>query len=354
MNPPAAALVLVLLAGTLFILPLLPAIGELLLKRDAKPLQVIRQHSGEIKHFAEGFREYIQPLVPALQQCVQEGRNATGNLPGGEEYLLLGRPVDGDFEFPKDKECCPMIVAAGTDRFFPSGLTFAKEVYAAGQLTGGRRNTYRAIFGEKGLFLERGCKVLRWAHAAGKLEAQADCELYGRISSDQEIQLVAGCVFQRLHAPRIIAGERIPSCILDFPSQAQPPRVTAARRLFEEDLEIRPGDVIAGDLVTRGNLRIRAGARVFGSVKGNRGAVLEEGVWVMGSVISAGPMRIGPRCRISGLLIAEHEMAIDVESQCGTLEQPTTASAPTIRLASGVTIFGTVWAREKGRAVDRL
>ena len=354
MNPPVAALLLVLLTGTLFILPLLPAIGELRLKRDAKPLHVIQRHAGEIKHFAQGFREYIEPLLPVLEQCVQEGTNATGNLPGGEKYLLLGRPVDPDFEFPAEKQSCPMIVAAGTDTFFPSGLTFAKEVYAAGQLTAGRRNTYRAIYGEKGLLLERGCKVLRWAHAEGKLEAQADCEFYGRISSDQEIQLGSGCFFQRLHAPRIIAGERIPSSILDFHSQAQPPNVKAARRLFEEDLDIRPGDVIAGDLVTRGKLRIRAGARIFGSVKSNQGAVLEEGVWVMGSVISAGPMRIDRRCRISGLLIAEHEMAIDAESQCGTAEQPTTVSAPTITLASGATICGTLWAREKGRVVERL
>jgi hypothetical protein len=136
LNPPTATLVLVLLAGTLFILPLLPAIGELRLKRDAKPLQVIQKHSGEIKYFAAGFRECIQPLLPALQQCVQEGRNVTGHLPGGEEYLLLGRPVDPDFEFPKEKQSCPVIVAAGTDTNFPSGLTFAKEVYAAGQVMG--------------------------------------------------------------------------------------------------------------------------------------------------------------------------------------------------------------------------
>jgi len=353
-NPPTAALVLVLLAGTLFVLPLLPAIGELRLQRDAKPLDIIQQHAGEIKHFAHGFREYIEPLLPALEQCVQAGTNASGKLPGGEKYLLLGRPVDPDFEFPTEKQCCPVIVAAGTDTFFPSGLTFAKEVYAAGQLTGGRRNTYRAVFGEKGLLLERGCKVLRWAHAAEKLEAQGDCELYGRISSDQEIQLSAGCFFQRLHAPRIIAGERIPSPVVDFHSQAQAPKVTAARRLFEQDVDIRPGDVIAGDVVTRGKLRIRAGARIFGSVKSNGATVLEEGVWVMGSVISAGPMRIGRRCRIGGLLIAEHEMAIDADSQCGTPDQPTTVSAPTITLAPGATIFGTLWAREKGHVVERL
>ncbi len=47
MNSSLAPLMLVLLAGVLFMLPLLPALLELRLKRDAQPLNVIQQHGGE-------------------------------------------------------------------------------------------------------------------------------------------------------------------------------------------------------------------------------------------------------------------------------------------------------------------
>ena len=44
MNPVLATVLLIFLAGVLFTLPLLPALMELRLKRDAQPLNVIQQH----------------------------------------------------------------------------------------------------------------------------------------------------------------------------------------------------------------------------------------------------------------------------------------------------------------------
>jgi len=63
MNPMLAKLLLVLLAGILFTLPLLPALTELRLKRDAQPLNVVQQYGGEIRHFSYGFRTYIDDLL---------------------------------------------------------------------------------------------------------------------------------------------------------------------------------------------------------------------------------------------------------------------------------------------------
>ena len=205
MSPTLATAILILLAGALFMLPLLPAIVELRLKRDAQPLSVIQQYGGEIRHFAHGFRTYTAGLRPLLQECVVSRTTATGTLPDGDEYLLLGRADNGFFMPPGKKEAtCPLVVAAGMDVALPDGMTFLKEIYAAGQFTGGNNSTYRAILGDKNIHLQRASKVIRWAHAAGKFQAEHDCDLYGRISSDQEIELQAGCAFQRLNAPRIV------------------------------------------------------------------------------------------------------------------------------------------------------
>lgn len=357
MNPSVATLFLVLLAGALFTLPLLPAIAELLLKRDAQPLNVIQQHAGEVRHFANGFRSYIAQLQPALQECVTAGTNVTGRLPGGEEYLLVGRPGDASFtDSGKKQSTCPRIVVVGSDVIFPPGITFAKEIYVAGRFAGGERNSYRAILGEGDILLDRESKVMRWAHAVGKFQVERDCDLYGRISSDQEIQMHSGCTFQRLNAPCIRA-----SAVIDWIHSTKPELYpgaqfrtgTTGRRLFEEDLEIRPGDVIIGDVVTRGKLHIGAGARIIGSVKSNKDAVLEGGVSVKGNLISAARMHIGHRCRITGLVIGEHELVIEAETACGTIQMPTTVSAPIITLEVGAVVFGTLWARDEGRVVAK-
>ena len=91
MNPPLAVAALVFVVGLMFMLPLIPALVELRRKSDALPLQVVQQNAGEIRHFAIGFREYIKGLEPTMQRCVADGTSATGTLPDGEEYVVLGR-----------------------------------------------------------------------------------------------------------------------------------------------------------------------------------------------------------------------------------------------------------------------
>jgi cytoskeletal protein CcmA (bactofilin family) len=353
-NATLATVLVVLLAGILFLLPFLPALFELCLKRDGQPLNVIQQHEGDIRYFSCGFRNYVASLLEPLQKCVARGTSATGTMPDGLKYLLLGRPDDTLLVSPEGKRAtCRSVVAAGRDVVLPDGITFANEVYSAGEFTGGRKNVFRSLFGQKGIQLQRSSTVIRWAHAVGAFRADHDCDLYGRVSSDREIQLQSGCAFQRLNAPRIALG-RSDGEGADFVAPEIAPRPSVVlRRLVDEDLEIQPGEIVSTNLVTRGRLHIGAGARVLGSVKAHENVVLDAGVRVDGSLISASTMHIGPDCRISGPVIAEREMSVETGTRCGSIGTPTTVSAPTIQIAEGVKIFGTLWARTEGQVVPQ-
>jgi cytoskeletal protein CcmA (bactofilin family) len=358
-NPSVATVLLFLLAAVLLTLPLLPALRELRLKRDAEQLIVIQQHAGEIRHFAYSFRHYIEGLQGPLQQCIALGTSATGTLGNGDEYVLLGRNDDASLiSAGKMKgSTCPLMVFVGADMALPAGLTFLKEVYAAGRLVGGEGATYRALLGERDIHLERSSKVMRWAHAVGIFRADHDCDLYGRVSSDQEILLQSGCMFQRLNAPSIAmpcdgaSVEHALSPASGVSANRQIPERPLSRRLMVEDFEIRSGEVITGNIVTRGKLRIGAGARVLGSAKSNREMVVEAGVAVEGSLISAATMHIGPGCQIRGPVIAEHGMVIESGTRCGSVQAPTTVSSPIIDVEEGSRFFGTLWARDEGRVV---
>ena len=353
MTPMPATMLLVLSAGVLFLIPLLPALIELRVKHDAQPLNVIQQYAGEIRHFSYGFRSYIADLLEPLQKCVASGTTAKGKMPDGDEYLLLGRANDALLVSANEKTAtCSSVVAAGADMTFPGGVTFAKEIYAAGEFTGGEKSVFRALLGEKDIHLGPSSTVIRWAHAVGAFRAQHDCDLYGRISSDSEIELDSGCAFQRLNAPRIALGHSKAEAADDSAAAVQT-ALPGGRRLVDEDLEIEAGEIVSTNIVTRGSLHIGAGARVLGSVKSAQHMSVGAGVRVEGSLISASTMHIGPDCRVSGPVIAEHGIAIETGTCCGSARTPTTVSAPTIEVADGVTVFGTVWARTEGQVVPQ-
>jgi hypothetical protein len=350
MNPAVATTFLILLAGILITLPLLPALIELHLKRDAQPLTVIQEHAGEIRHFSDGFRGCIASILQPLQECVARGTAARGTMPRNEQYLLLGTNDTHLLSGSEKTFTCPSVVAAGVDVIFPGGITFAKEIYAAGNFTGGEKSVFRAVLGEKDIQLGRGSTVVRWAHAVGAFRADQDCDLYGRISSDREIRLKSGCAFQRLNAPRIALGREAeePGVVLEI-APASPP---VGRQLVDEDLEILPGEIVSDNIVSRGKLHVGRGARLLGSVKSHKHMALDAGVRVEGALVSASTIRIGPDCSISGPVIAEHEMSIEKGTRCGSFRAPTTVSAPTIQIAEGAMVFGTLWARTEGQVVS--
>jgi len=356
MTATLACAALFALTGALFLVPLIPAIVELRLKRDAKALNVIQQYAGDIRHFSQGFRSYTADLLEPLRECVSSGGTATGTLPHGDQCLLLGSPDAAELLQPGSTDnTCDFVVLAGANITLPGGITFTKELFASRQITAGERCTYRAILCDSDVRLGRASHVSRWAHAAGKFQAGENCDLFGRISSEREIELLPGCVFQRLNAPRIAFGavnetqEREPSIAIS--SEALNKGIAATRQLVDNDLEIAPGAVIAASIVTRGNLTIGAGARILGSAKSHKQMTLGQGALVAGSLISVSTIHIGANCEVAGPVIAEHGLEIESGTHCGTTQKPTTVSAPTIQIEEGAVVYGTIWARQEGQVL---
>ena len=356
MNSYLALAILILFAGVLITLPLAPAFAEFHRKSDALPLSVVQKHAGQIRYFADGFRNYIKAIEPILDQCRTSGAVATGTMPDGVEYLVLGRGEEALVLLPKpENDVCLVLIAAAADLSLPSQTIFSKDIYACGRITGGTNNQYRAILGESDIHLASSSTVMRWVHAAGEVSADAGCGLYGRISSDRGVRLSVRCSFLRLNAPRIELGHAkagVPAMAVPIPIKTS--AGTTPRRLHHGNLELRPGEIVHGNLIVRGRLRVGAGARIYGSVKCEKDLFLESDVTIAGSVITTSQMHIGPNCFLHGPVIAEHALFVESGTQCGTWNHPTTVSAPHIEAEEGVLIFGTLWAREQGLVVTRL
>lgn len=344
---------LFLLTSTLFLLPLLPAVWELRRKSDALPLNVIQQHAGEIRYFADSFRAYLQPLEPLLRECASSDQKVSGVMPDGTEYLVLGSGNDAlALPLGEKDRLCPVLLASASDLTVSFDSTFSRDIYSRGRFVGGPNNQYRALLADYEAYLGQRSSVVRWVHAGGELSAESDCKLYGRASSDCRIRLAAGCTFLRLNAPRIELGNSPTTPAL--PIFEIPPissSLTPARLLHDGDFEIHSREIFRGDLVVRGRLRIGPDARVCGSIKAGQETVVESGAHVEGSLICATKLLIGPDCLIQGPVISERLLRIETGTQCGTAHAPTTVSAPRIDIVANVVVFGTVWAREHGEVL---
>ena len=354
MNPYASVAALVLLSGALLMLPLIPSLLELRRRSDVLPLNVVQQYAGEVSYFAHSFRAYIKAIQPALEQCGESGSTASGLMPDGAEYLVLGRGEDAlVLPLRRSDGSCPVVLASSTTLLLPPDIVFSRDIYANGRFIGGARNKYRAVLAEEEAHLGAGSQVLRWIHAGGDLIAESECQLFGRVSSDRLIRLRTKSRFVRLHAPRIEIGPARRD--LNISEALEPVINPAARRVLHHgDLTIAAGDSFRGDLVVRGKLRIGEGACVFGCIKCEKDMLLEAGVVVNGSLVTERKMRIGPRCVLRGPIIAERTMFIAGGTRCGSPQSETTVSAQRIAVEEDVLVFGTLWAREQGRVVTRL
>lgn len=349
MTPILAPLALTAVTGGMVSLTLVPAIREVIHRKDASPLPV-RRDDGNIRNFARSFRRYIAPLENALAECAQQDCLAEAGLPDGSA-LLVGKA--GVFPFSEEKTDRLALFAKPVH--LRDDLIFTRDLYAAGRLEGGKNNIFRAILGENDVLLEEESRVLRWLHAEGGVIAGQNTHLYGRCSAEKFIHLSAGCRFERLYAPAIVTGINAHGLADAFPALGtqESKKVTVmsrphGRTRIKGDLHLGSGEMFLGDIIATGSISVGAESRIVGSAKGNANIELCEQGQINGSLISSGTIRLGKNCMLKGPVLAEEEITIGAGTRIGTPASPTTISAPRIRIAPDCVIHGTIWARVEG------
>ncbi|XLZ69897.1 polymer-forming cytoskeletal protein [Massilia sp. SR12] len=344
----------------LFVLPLLPALLEWRLKRDALPLQVVREHDGNIKHFAKRFHEFVVArFAQALDAAAASPAPRAGRLDSGDAYQLVG--AAGVPDLPSQEasgQSLDVLVLGAADLRLGSGTLYEKEVYARADIRSGDGNSFRALLAGGEIVLGADCDVLRWAHSDSRLVAGARSRLFGRVSADRELVLHGDTRFGRMHAPTIRFGDTAPAGTV--PAPVAPLQYTplqrpdhllddaAGRWLLGGDWALPDHARHAGSLVARGSMTVGAQAWVEGSIKCHGDLVLQAGTRIDGALVCSGDMTIGPGCVIGGPLVCEQKIMIEAGTVLGSLAVETTATASEIRVREGVVVHGTVWARELG------
>ena len=215
-----------------------------------------------------------------------------------------------------------------------------------------------------------GTVVARRLVAGDSAEVGAGSVLHGSAEAGDVLWLGPSCRFERLHAPTVCTGARPSDDLLDDPAPARlrqsggrrPPgaafalpegtEVLAGRALVTDHLALPDGAHYDGDLVVHGDLSLGAGACVRGSVKARGAARLAAGAVVTGHVVSGGDVSLAAEARVGGAALAEGTLSLGDGTRVGRPGAPSTATGREVTLADGVTVYGTVWARERGESLS--
>lgn len=350
----AAFLVLLAVTAAWALVPLLPAIRELLAPTDIDPLRMVGRDNADVSRFARHFRDYMLGNLQRLPPDAAIG-DYFGRLPDGTHFVRVSRLAT-----VLDRGAVPdgshdRVVILEQDITLQGAERFRLEVWGRGHLTGGPGAEYRAILGEHSVQLGPASVVWRWIHAADHLTVGDGCALFGRTSSDTAIRLGRDVGFERLGAPKVLVGDRADVAPPAMPGELVPCEVPAEAAVrgdhhrIDGDLTLPPHSVWRGNLVVTGTLRIGRGAVVQGSVKAHGDLEVEAGGMITGSAVGRRDIRLGTSGWIRGPVIAEQGIQLGVGSTVGGGDPLTTVSGRTVVLEAGVAVSGHVLASEGGR-----
>jgi hypothetical protein len=342
----------------LFILPMLPALIEHRWPQDIAPLKVVREFDGNAVNFAHGFGRFVEGELGDVLRTLGETDVRNGALKSGEPYMALGKSAafaldkreSARFAFDK------MLAGAGNVSL-PSDVLYSKEIFAEADFSCGSLAACRAVLARGRIDLGSDSVILRWAHAAGILHALSGTQLFGRASSDTAIELGSGITFERLHAPVITfahASENLPVAP-SAPSElltAWEPESDAAmvgkHWRVDSDIDIPARSICAAAVVAVGSITIGEGSWLQGAVKGNVDLRMGANTRCDAAVVAGAFMEIGAGCSLKGPVISEGEVLLRRGCVIGSKDVLTTITAPRVTVEPGVTVYGTIWAREQG------
>ncbi|WP_159876660.1 polymer-forming cytoskeletal protein [Aquitalea denitrificans] len=322
---------------SLMLLPLLPAMLELVRKTDVTSLGINRLHTGSSNVFAENYRKYLEShgLLNQLQNYWNSRLSAWSPL--------LEKKVEEE-------------VLATAGLAIPADFSCLKEVYCAGDVETRGSVILRSILAEGDLVLGEQNSVVRWASARNMLIGR-NATLFGRMVAQQEMCFTGPASFQRIQAATIRMGkpwQRVsamgPYRVFDILQLEHTIFFNddIRRVVVEGNLSLPDHSFISGHLVVHGTLKIGHGCYIQGSVKASGNVHVGNAVTVEGSMVSDMSVSCLSDCVLLGPVVAERFVYLGSRCVLGSTDSPISVSSSSIRLKLPMLVHGTVWARSRG------
>ncbi len=307
---------IIILTIAFIIMIAMPLLGAYIYFRvtDGVILHINQNMIKDPRYFSHSFTGMIERALPTM----------TGNTIklSREEQVLRAHDLK-TLQFTSDEaEVDQMVLAIDEDMEFPEKVkVFNKEIYSNRSITVDNPGVnLRAIYSADNMSIGNKTSVVRWADAENTLSIHDDCELGMAASAGHILSLGKNVKFRRLYAPVIYFGQ-YPSDLID-PMEGRDPGIfmlpvipekkkiqhvtgenmteagTAPFSVVSNQIMIKEGAILQGDIHSDGNVRICEGAGVIGNIFAEKSIVIEKGAFVLGNVFSQERIEIGQNVMI--------------------------------------------------------
>ena len=282
----------------------LPGWIEIKRKKDDKSMHINNNYVKDPEYFAKSFKKLLLKRVKDLR-AIEDGQEL--ELSKGEIINCPPQNIE-----PASGSYKHITLFKQAVSIMPHSQ-FLKEMVCLKQVQVGQGTLLRAGLCKEGCYLANQVQVIRWLDAK-KIVAGENCDLGISATAKEMLLLGKGCHFTRLYAPIIKVGvdgvETVQATDLSFPKPAynafwDDSKDIEEGKLYEVnivkrhgDLVVKPGAIVTGSIKGYGKITIANQATVLGNVFGRKDIIIEAGARVWGDVFSNGMVEMWPNSSI--------------------------------------------------------
>jgi len=320
----------------------LPAIVEIIRKKDADPFLIAMDYNRDPRYFGKSFKQILQ--------------NAVIGLPAGPQIseVMLSKKEDiqitESIYIPDAAQIENLLFVRG-DMVTAANVHFTKEVYVAGNSDIGPGNILHVLAADGNMTISEGSTFERWVDTQGNLNVGSNCRMGISASCGGMLYLANACSFRRLYGMPITTGATRDALEID-PSaawSAEPSVTPESSFIRKSDGTLSPDSRINSHVVFLKDARIGHHSVVNGSIKCYGDIELEENVTIYGNIFADGKITIGKSANISGHVFSQNTILI---SEHSVISRPGVVKSvigkKSIRLAPNVTVYGYISTEGEG------
>lgn len=285
----------------LVIFPLIPTILAIYNKEDVAPLAVDLGYTHNPRYLAEKFEEDYKTKKDNFFKTVHIEKELTKSLVEkfrGKEFIFYSEDdiyVNDEFTYPVHVVSEQNIVVEKNSIFYA--------LKAKGDIT------------------MNSAEVLRWIDAGNKIELKNKAKV--NIASAKVIVLYPGIEYKKLYA---ISGIKVFS--LEKKDELEN-KNTLHYEKTEEDIDketlyiekksyhIDEGSRIYQDIISKGDINIGLGCKIFGTIKSNQNLYVAKGTIIYGDLFAEKDIVIEEDCVVLGNVFSHTYVAVGKNTQIG-------------------------------------
>jgi predicted acyltransferase (DUF342 family) len=340
---------LLLLGFVLLILvPFVPGLFEVYWPRDRYPLPLNVDYVKDPRYLGRSARAILRAALGGLTEVP------------GQHAVRLSRDeqvdVSLELDVPRHTALGPLQYVAGSLRVGEEA-NCARDVHCGGNARLEAGATLRALACDGDAFLAPQVRITRWIDVAGDLQAGIGADLGAHACAGGRLETAHGVRFTRMTgAPVCTTGyagdvaDDPPAALYEGVDLAAVRDVTDVAHRTAGDLTVAPGDDPDRHRIVLGDLLLRAGARLRGSVKVYGAVRLEAGAVILGDVFAEGDVELASGARVRGNVFSQETVRLGTGCRVGrTGGVKSVVARRGVVLAGDVAVHGHVETSREGR-----